>query len=376
MSKPLNPFIISGYEGAEYFCDREEETARLHTEITNGNHVALIATRRMGKSGLVQHYFAEPTVQNKYYTFFIDIYDTLSLRELIIKLSREIITRLQPKGRQALQQFWNTVRSLQAGISFTPMGEPSFNVQLGDIHETTATLDEIFTYLGQADRPCIVAIDEFQQIGHYPERNVEAMLRTYVQRCNNAQFIFSGSQRHTMSTMFLSPARPFFQSVSIMHLEAIRKSAYDTFAKQLFLAGNRTLADGVTEAVYAISRGVTWYTQKLFNTLYFQTPEGGVCTTENVPEALDYVVKTQAYSYQETLFRLPEKQKMLLIALAKNGPATKITSADFVRRYALPSTSTVQSAVKGLLEKDFVTVEQGVYSVYDLFFAVWIQREY
>lgn len=62
--------------------------------------------------------------------------------------------------------------------------------------------------------------------------------------------------------------------------------------------------------------------------------------------------------------------------LSLHGPATKITSADFVRRYALPSTSTVQSAVKGLLEKDFVTVEQGVYSVYDLFFAVWIQREY
>ena len=50
----MNPFIISGYEGAEYFCDRVAETKQLASEIANGNNVALIATRRMGKSGLVR----------------------------------------------------------------------------------------------------------------------------------------------------------------------------------------------------------------------------------------------------------------------------------------------------------------------------------
>ena len=68
-----NPFVISGYEGAEYFCDRKEETVRLTREIANGNNVALIATRRMGKSGLIEHYFSLPEIQEKYYTFFIDL---------------------------------------------------------------------------------------------------------------------------------------------------------------------------------------------------------------------------------------------------------------------------------------------------------------
>ena len=44
------------------------------------------------------------------------------------------------------------------------------NIGLGDIHAAEATLDEIFAYLEQADKPCIVAIDEFQQIGNYAER--------------------------------------------------------------------------------------------------------------------------------------------------------------------------------------------------------------
>ena len=161
-----------------------------------------------------------------------------------------------------------------------------------------------------------------------------------------------------------------------MHIDHIDMDTYDAFAKALFTEGNRTLAEGVTEAVYTISRGVTWYTQKLFNVLYGFTHEGEICEVEHVQEALDYILKTQSYVYEETISRLPEKQTMALIALSKNGPTKSITSAAFVEKYSLQSASTVQSAMKGLLEKDFVTLEKGVYSVYDIFMDYWIQRMY
>ena len=51
MKGQSNPFVISGYEGAAYFCDRIEETAQMASEIANGNNIALIATRRMVDSG-------------------------------------------------------------------------------------------------------------------------------------------------------------------------------------------------------------------------------------------------------------------------------------------------------------------------------------
>ena len=170
MRRILNPFIISGYEGPEYFCDRVEETKQLYAEVINGNNVALIATRRMGKSGLIHHCFQLEEIKKEFYTFFVDIYDTRSLAELVIKLSREIVERLKPYGIHALQRFWDCVRSIQTGITFSPSGEVSFNVQLGDIHVSTNTLDEIFHYLSGADKPCLIAIDEFQQIASYPEK--------------------------------------------------------------------------------------------------------------------------------------------------------------------------------------------------------------
>lgn len=52
-----NPFLTSGYISAEYFCDREEETKTLTRLLTNGNNVALISPRRMGKTGLIRHCF-------------------------------------------------------------------------------------------------------------------------------------------------------------------------------------------------------------------------------------------------------------------------------------------------------------------------------
>ena len=47
MRNITNPFIISGYEGEHYFCDRIMETKQLEQEIANGNNVALIGTRRI-----------------------------------------------------------------------------------------------------------------------------------------------------------------------------------------------------------------------------------------------------------------------------------------------------------------------------------------
>ena len=78
MRQLSNPFIISGYEGEHYFCDRRQETMQLGEEIANGNNVALIATRRMGKSGLIQHYFSQPQIQNEYYNPLVELKQHIS----------------------------------------------------------------------------------------------------------------------------------------------------------------------------------------------------------------------------------------------------------------------------------------------------------
>lgn len=376
MTRINNPFITSGYISADYFCDREAESKQLIREIVNGNNLAIISTRRMGKTGLIQHCFHSKELSKEYYTFFVDIYATKSLRDFIFSLSKVILESLKPFGKKAVEIFINSVLSLQAGISYDFTGTPSFNIQLGDIQNSMATLEEIFKYLAKADKPCIVAVDEFQQITNYSEKNVEALLRTHIQHCNNAQFIFAGSQRHTMGNMFLSASRPFYQSVSMMHLESIAIEEYIDFARNHFKKADRRITPETIRIVYDRFDGVTWYVQKTLNVLFAFTPVGATCDESMVEPAIASVVDSYRFNYQETLFRLPERQKELLVAIAKEGNAKSITSGEFVKRYSLTSPSSVQAAVKGLLEKDFITLFNGSYSIYDKLFEIWLRESY
>lgn len=132
----------------------------------------------------------------------------------------------------------------------------------------------------------------------------------------------------------------------------------------------------VVTFIYNQFEGITWYVQKMLHVLYNMTPVKGVCSMGMVDEALKSVIESYRYTYSEILFRLPEKQKELLIAITKEGKATEITSGSFVKKYKLHSPSSVQAALKGLLEKDFVTRERDVYQVYDRFLAIWLKENY
>ena len=233
--KLKNPFVVGRYVSDKYFCDREEETIFLKKQIENGRNVALISPRRLGKTGLIHHFFTQHSITNDYYTFFVDIYATSSLAEFVYLLGKAIYEELKPKKTQWTERFFNIISSLRIGFKLdTITGEPTFDIGLGDIQSPQTTLDEIFQYLECADKPCIVAIDEFQQIGNYAEKNVEALLRTKIQQSTNTSFIFSGSKRHTMSNMFNSASKPFYQSAITMPLAPIPIDVYADFASQMF----------------------------------------------------------------------------------------------------------------------------------------------
>ena len=366
-----NPFITYGYESAEYFCDRQEETSMLTTLLTNGNHVALISPRRMGKTGLLHHCFAQPQIQDRYYTFLIDIYATKNLQDLVFQMGRSIVSRLKSRGQEAIDKFLMFVTSLRTGISFDGQGNASWNLGVGDIKSPSFTLEEIFSYLKAADRHCIVAIDEFQAINDYPEQNVEELLRTYVQDCRNAVFVFSGSQKHMMSEMFSSPARPFYQSTSMMFLKPVALSAYESFAQHHFQKADKKLDDDVVRTIYQRFDGTTWYIQKVLNQL-FATSNHVVAS--DVDKAVTQIILQNEEAYKDTLFQLTVKQRDLLVAVGREGKATQITGMSFVNRYHLSSASSVQKAALLLTEKQLLTQQQGVYEVYDKFLAEWLQK--
>lgn len=368
-----NPFVTNGYAGAEYFCDRVEETRRITEILTNENNLALISPRRVGKTELIHHCFAQPDIQRDYYTFIIDIYSTKSVADLVGMFGKAIIDGLRPKGRAVWEKFLQVLASLRSEVTFDINGLPVWNISLGAISNPEATLDEIFTYLAQADRPCLVAIDEFQQITTYGDTRVEALLRTYVQRCTNAHFIFSGSHRHLMGEMFTSPSRPFYQSVMLMNLKPLDVSKYREFATEKFEQYGKHLEDDVADELFRRFGGVTSYIQRVMNILFLKTAVGETCTLLMVDDAINYHLDMASDTYETLLRQMPERQRNVFLAISAEGEARLVKSGAFVAKYHLGSPSSVNSAVKGLLEKDFITQDGDALVVYDRFFDLWVK---
>lgn len=372
----INPFVTNGYAGPQYFCDRVEETDFLTRMLTNGNNVALISPRRLGKTDLIRHSFGQKEIKEKYYSFIIDIYATKSLQDFVAVMSRGILDELKSHGRSAWEKFLQVMLSIRSEISFDINGNPVWGLGIGSIANPSTSLDEIFRYLSEADRHCLVAIDEFQQITHYENGdNVEATLRTYMQRCPNASFVFSGSHRHLMDKMFASPSRPFYQSVTLFNLRPISLEKYKEFATDKFEQAGKHLDEAVVDEVYERFGSITSYMQKVMNYLYQVTETGSTCSIDMIDTAVNYILDLSSDTYQAILYQMPEKQRNVLMAIAREKMAISISSGAFAKRNHLPSPSAVVSAVRGLLEKDFITQEANAYMIYDRFFQLWLERE-
>ncbi|MDR0763077.1 MAG: AAA-like domain-containing protein [Bacteroidales bacterium] len=373
----MNPFLTRGYVSAQYFCDRENETETLVRKTTNGNSIVLMSPRRMGKTGLIHHCFAQKEISNNYYTFFIDIYATTNLQEFVFKLGKDIFDKLKPRGRKFLEKFFAVISAFRPAFKIDAItGEPGFDMSMGLIEKPLYVLEDIFKYLQESDKPCIVAIDEFQQIAKYPEKNIEAQLRTLVQKTTNAVFVFAGSQRSIMQNIFFSSSQPFYQSVFPINLDEIEKGKYAEFVQKHFRKAKKKISNEQIFSVYDLFEGHTWYLQSVFNELYSLVKDNEGCNKKALENAVKNAIFSNEKLYKNMLLFLSQRQRELLYAIAKEGKALNITSGDFVRKHALLSSSSVQNSANTMLDKEIITNENGSYQVYDKFFGLWLATEY
>jgi AAA+ ATPase superfamily predicted ATPase len=375
MAMNINPFVLSPAIPDELFCDRQKESALLIKSVSNQENVVLISPRRVGKTGLIYHCFNQPDIRDNFITISIDILHTTSFQEFIKELGTAVFNTIAKRSEYLTKLFITTLRSLSGSFGIDPVTfMPTFDLKLGQINMPEYTLDEIFTYLEKADKPCIVAIDEFQQITRYQDSNIEALLRGRIQKLVNTHFIFAGSERRMMNEMFFSDKRPFFQSATLLQLEPIDLTVYTNFAVQQFVAANKSIEPEAIEWAYNTFDGVTMYIHKLLHDTFADTLPGSTCTLTVMKQAAEQLLQQNSKRLQELLAYVTEQQKELLYAIAADRYVQRITSSDFVKRHHLKSASAVQSAVKRLLDFDLITEQHKSFSISDPLLRIWINR--
>lgn len=369
-----NPFLVYGYEGPHYFCDREEETRKLVSALENGRNVTLAAPRRIGKTGLIHNVFHQ--VRNSgddIICIYVDIFPTRCLADFVHLLGKAVFEAVQSQGERLLSKVMTLLGSCRPAISIDPLtGSPNFSIDIAPSMEEK-TLSDIFDCLEKSDTPVYIAIDEFQQVAYYPESGTEAMLRSRIQFMHNVHFIFSGSQQHLIYEMFLSAKRPFYNSTQIMTLTTIPLESYYKFAESLFAEGGRTIDETQFKFIYDSFEGHTWYVQTILNRLY--ESGGDVTEREQVTDAIRTIVRENTMVYQNTIAMLPDKQLQVLKALAKEGKTATPNKGSFIQKYSLKAASSVSSALTSLVDKELVYRSQEGYSVYDRFMEIWLRED-
>ena len=365
-----NPFLTSGYENPEFFCDRVEETNDLIEALENDRNVTLMAPRRYGKSGLIENAFFKLRQDHGYQTVIVDVFPAQDLASFTSLFAREVFRSLETTVEKALAAATTFLKSCRPTLTVDPKTMShkfSFDISAS---QAESTLADVFDYLGSRKSRVVVAFDEFQQIAEFSEKGVEALIRSYVQKVPRVGFVFSGSRQHIMREMFLNAKRPFYQSTQKMHIGVIGKDAYREFAVRHFKQADAILPDDVFDSVYDRFDGVTWYVQAVMNRLYGR--RGDRLDQAAVEDVVRKLIGENSYDYRALVEALPEGSVRLLRAIAREGVATEVTSSAFVKRHGLKAPSSTSESLSRLVEKELVYKTDAGHIVYDRLFGEWL----
>jgi AAA+ ATPase superfamily predicted ATPase len=373
-----NPFPVSGYFGSEYFCNRSKETQNIVLKADNGVNTTLISIRRMGKTGLIQHVFNQLSKENKTVGIYIDIFHTQNLADFINKFATTVVRSFpvsQPIGKKILA----VIKQLRPIISYDQLtGNPEISFDFQQPSEYEHSLKNILDFLDAQNKPILIAIDEFQQIVNYPEKNVEALLRSNIQSLKNIQFIFSGSHKHLMMELFNNVKRPFYSSTQTLYLGSIEKQDYAAFIEAKINGINRIIEPEAIQFILDWTDIHTYYTQVICNRIVATGTRK--ITLEKVKAVCNSVLEEQSGTYFQYRNMLTTAQWQFLQAVAKENRLYHPTAKDFIQKHKLGTPASVKRTLESVLTKELIfqeTDEKGnYYRIYDIFLSRWLARKY
>lgn len=378
MKKKNNPFLLKGYVSKELFCDREKEVEELFTNVTNGIDTTLISARRMGKTGLLFRFFDHLNEHGNIKSIYVDIFSSRSLSEFIKLLAEAILSRF-PEKTPLGTKFMEFIKGFRPLIGYDPLtGQPQIQINYQSAQEKEYTLQGLFNFLESQNELIVIAIDEFQQIADYPEKNIEALLRTYTQNLKNIRFIFCGSRKNMMINLFSNVKRPFFASTQYLLLKKIDREIYSVFIRSKFTEAGIDITEEALTMVFDWSLTHTFYTQSLCNILYY-IAESQI-TIDTVKLACIELLKRNEPVFYQYRQLLTTAQWNYLIAIAKEREVKQLTAQKFISQYEIGTPANSRRISKALLDKELLleltNKKETSYRVYDVFLSRWLENEY
>ncbi len=366
-----NPFEYQRIVAGKTFVDREEELKSLTDALLSGENILLHSPRRLGKSSLLKETLQR--IGNKRLSIYIDLWECLSEEEIAEKLISGIINTAYTSLEKAATVIREMITSARPLLTVERDG--SIGIKL-DFVEKEKTLKEALSMIQKVSerkgKKIIVVIDECQVIAEFESHRVEKVFRTTLQEQTMVTYVFSGSKQHVLKAMVTQKTRPFYRQLRPMTLGPIAIGAFTPFIKNGFtkIGG---IDNNVIEEIYRFVSGNPQRTQQICHFLFSRAVSGESLTTTLVEKVVFDICMSIDKEFEDELDGIKNtRQRRILKALAIES-THKPLSSKFLKKYSLGPASSVQTALKGLLEKGILDEK---YEFVDPLFRTWFMFKY
>lgn len=366
----INPFYYGGAVEKEHFCNRVDEIKELKNDIASGLNVLIYAPRRFGKTSFVLKTLHDLKTEKVKYVFLDLMY--LSTQEEFINKYFNVLAKSLEEPTDKVINFFKSVVKIRPNINvnFDSTGSPSFSLALNAEDKTKALEDvlNIPLHYTKEGEKIVIVLDEFQEVVNL---DLEAKLRSIIQmHSNKISYIFMGSKKSLLHQMFLDKSRPFYKSVKHFKIQEIQYNSWSEFITAKFVKTNKQIENIYINKILKITKGFPYYTQQFAYEMWHLTDE--YVTDDIFTQTLKTII-----AREEDLFALEwdnitaNQKKALKIILHKSGQ--NLYDEQYLALYHIKSGS-IQTALKGLMQKDIIDKTVNGYYFQDPLFEFWIKE--
>ncbi len=365
----MNPFKYGTIVYGNDFCGRKELIRQLSDFIKSGQNVVVHGERRVGKSSLIQETILRLKGSRP---IFVDLMEVKSADDLCKRMLRSFIVSESKAGflEKALKQL-SRLRPIVSVDSIT--GELSLSLDAS--REFSAeSINEVITLIEKEakSKKIVVVLDEFQDILNLDNwKEVAAILRSNIQRQKNTPYVFSGSIRRKMDSLFTDHTSPFFKSAIPLTVEPLSYDEFAPFLMKKFAAGKRNIDEKTLKYIFGICDNVTGDIQQFCEAIWNTTSYNSKINEKNIPGAMNLIFAREYKSYEITLAEITDFQLKSLSAIARfKGISTFSTT--FLKKGGFVNASSLRKALTRLVDLKILFTHKGEYRFANPFFRDWI----
>ena len=367
-------FVFGQSVAGDNFTDREKETSRLKMNFTHGVNTILISPRRIGKTSLVMKALSELDRDDIIPVFF-DMYDCRDDYDFYNKFSAAVLKATSSSMDTLMRNISEFLGRVTPKISVSPDPSADYSLSLGLTPRQYAP-EEVLSLpqriAAKRQKQIVVCIDEFQQIGEWPDSIiVQKTMRGVWQHCPDVTFCFFGSKKHMMEKIFGDRSMPFYQFGEMTELDRIPTEVWVRYISSRFEKEGKTIPEDIAVRLCQSVDNYSSYVQQLSWNLFVLTDK--VATKEDLDEAIDDTLSQNNSFFTEQIKDLTAYQLNFLKAIA-SGLHSGFTSAKVLSEWHLGAKSNIAIIKKTLMDKELIDVKNGEIVLSDPVFEIWLKR--